>query len=82
MATRLHEYIVYRHGSNAANQSMCNRAPVAVVNARNATEACKLARESGEFTVYVNQFLSAIPATRVSRENRQAAFEETQGGAQ
>ena len=30
MQTRTHEYLIYRHGSNSANQSLCDCAPVAI----------------------------------------------------
>jgi len=75
--TKLHDYIVYRHGSNAANQSMTASSPVYCVEARNPAEALKLARESGEFTVYNNQHLSVKASTRVTAEERQIAWEDT-----
>ena len=79
MTTRAphHSYIVYRHGSNAANQEMTPVAPVYCVEARNRAEALRLARESGEFTTYNNQHLTVKAATRCTAEERQIAWEET-----
>ena len=56
-------YYVYRYGSNAANQSMCNCARVAEVEAPDEDRACSLAAK--RVTVYNNQFLSAELANEV-----------------
>lgn len=62
MAKKMTNYLIYRHGSNGANQSMCNKMPVAIVTAES-KQAAKdaVALERPEITVYANQFLSAIP---------------------
>lgn len=51
-------YLVYRHGSNAANQSMCEKMPVAIVEADSAAEACDASGEDAH--CYNNQWLSAV----------------------
>ena len=82
---KTHEYLIVRHGSNAANQSMCSRAPVAICEATSREEAKSkalagdviaatarcLADDSRMVTVYNNQRLEAIPrsAARVSEWN-------------
>jgi hypothetical protein len=66
-------YLLYRHGSNAANQSMT---PVAVVGYEEAVSreaACRqMARQT---TVYANQFLTAKPLSRTSQADRERADE-------
>jgi hypothetical protein len=66
------EYVVYRHGWNAENQSkdagLPEKMPVARIEAKNPQEACRLARE--QVTLHENQHLSAEPAAEVdAREN-------------
>lgn len=66
------EYVVYRHGWNAENQSpeagLPEKMPVARIEARSPEEACHLARS--RVTLYENQHLSAEPAADVdAREN-------------
>ena len=58
-------YIVTRHGSNAANQSMTPEMDVGSVEAANRREACRLMAD--EVTVYNNQFLSAKLLSRATR---------------
>jgi hypothetical protein len=60
MKTR--QYLIIRYGSNAANQSMCNRAPVGTVEASSQGEA--VAKMVGVVTVYNNQYLEAVPASK------------------
>jgi|SRR5690349_18901003 hypothetical protein len=73
-------YVVYRNGSNAANQGMIQRMAVALVNARNAAEACeteacspgtpyatsrlKLARD---VQAYSNQHFDAVAESRAPK---------------
>jgi hypothetical protein len=60
------EYVVYRHGWNAANQSSRsapNKMEVARVTASSAEQAKDLAAQ--RVTVYNNQFLSAELASEV-----------------
>jgi hypothetical protein len=66
-------YLIYRHGSNAANQSMTPTAVVCSVEAKDQTEAVKLAAD--RVTVYNNQRLEAIPASKCSKEDNRQAFE-------
>lgn len=65
-------YILFRHGSNAANQSMTQTAVVGSIMAKTRQDA----REKGAelVTVYSNQRIEARPASRCSR----AAIEEAQ----
>ena len=51
-------FLVYRNGSNAANQSMCNRMPVAIVEASDEHEAIEIAAEN--VTFYNNQHGEAV----------------------
>lgn len=51
-------FLIYRNGSNAANQPRCNRMAVAIVTASNAREARTLAEENVLF--YTNQSSDAI----------------------
>ena len=66
------EYVVYRHGWNAENQSPAAGLPekmaVARIEAGSPEEACRLA--SPRVTLHENQYLSAEPAEEVdAREN-------------
>lgn len=54
-------YLIYRHGSNAANQSMVLKSPVGIFQADSAAEAIEIAAK--ERTVYNNQYLSAVEET-------------------
>ena len=64
-------YVVYRYGSNAANQSRCNKRIVGTVKAGSRAEACRLMAD--EVTVYRNQWLSAVPASKVGKTDRMIA---------
>ncbi|HEY7424565.1 MAG TPA: hypothetical protein VH682_10080 [Gemmataceae bacterium] len=66
------EYVVYRHGWNAANQSPAAGLPkkmaVARLEAGSPEEACRQA--APRVTLHENQYLSAEPAEEVdAREN-------------
>ena len=50
-------YVVYRHGGNSANQPMCNKSAVGVLEASDSKEA-KL-EVNRYVTLYNNQYLSA-----------------------
>jgi hypothetical protein len=77
MATTTREYLVYRHGSNAANQHLCNKMPVAIVTAVSREKACRtetlenpgvydsawLAADSS-VSCWANQYFSATPRQR------------------
>ena len=79
------EYVVYRHGSNAANQSMTQSMPVGIytgegTTARERTEdACRKAE--AEHTVYANQYLTAKPLARTSSEDQTYAWEHQEAEA-
>ena len=66
-------YVVYRYGSNAANQSRCNKRIVGTVKAGSRAEACRLMAD--EVTVYRNQWLSAVPASKLSEADQRIALE-------
>lgn len=61
------EYVVYRHGSDAANQGreqgLPQKRPVARVEAGSPEEACRLAAR--DVTLAAGQHLSAEPAEQV-----------------
>lgn len=60
-------YLIVRHGSNASNQPMCNRAPICWVEAKSQAEAVRIALEEEGVSCYVNQRLEAVPQSRVTR---------------
>ncbi len=70
---RNHVYAVYRHGSNAANQSMCLKRIVGTIEATSRAEACKLMAD--KVTVYNNQWLSAVPFSRLGKAEQRLAAE-------
>lgn len=51
-------FLVYRNGSNAANQPMNFRMPVSIVTAENESEARRIAEEN--VTFYSNQSSEAV----------------------
>jgi hypothetical protein len=80
MATiRTTEYVVYRHGSNGANQSMTSVMPIGIYSGtgRTATERRQDAQDKAarEHTVYTNQWLDGVPASRVSADTKDTAWE-------
>jgi hypothetical protein len=54
----MQRFLIYRNGSNAANQSMCDRMAVAIVTANDAQEARAIAEENVLF--YANQTSEAV----------------------
>lgn len=58
------KYLIYRHGSNRANQELCNKMAVAIVAATSRQEACLIARQSVIF--YANQTAEAVPESKAS----------------
>ena len=70
---RNYVYAVYRHGSNAANQSLCNKMIVGTIQAGSREEACELMRD--KVTVYNNQWLSAVPFSRLGKKDQWRAYE-------
>ena len=67
------KYAIYRHGSNAANQSACPKMIVGTITATNREEACN--RMYDKITVYHNQWLSAIPFSRLGKKDQMIALE-------
>lgn len=61
---KLTNYLVYRHGSNRANQELCSKMPVAIVAATSQQEACRIARQNVVF--YANQVAEAVPESKAS----------------
>jgi len=74
MGKRKYVYAVYRHGSNAANQSMCPKMLVGTIEAINRKDACELMRD--KVTVYNNQWLSAVPFSRLGKKDQMIALEQ------
>lgn len=68
-----YKYAIYRHGSNAANQHMRNKMLVGTIEAPNRKEACRLM--SDKVPVYRNQWLSAVPFSRLSKTDQRIAYE-------
>ena len=62
-------FYVYRHGSNAANQHLCQVMCVAEVEAPTATEAEELAEK--RVKVYNNQYLEARDADKEDAEEEE-----------
>lgn len=58
------KYLVYRHGSNRANQELCDKMAVAIVAATSRQEACRIAQEN--LTFYANQTAEAIPESKAN----------------
>ena len=68
-----YKYAIYRHGSNAANQSACPKMLVGTVRAASRAEACE--RMASRVTVYINQWLSAVPLSRLGKKDQMIAAE-------
>lgn len=51
-------FLIYRHGSNAANQHLCNKMAVAIVRAESVEDARRVAEENVVF--YANQTSEAV----------------------
>jgi hypothetical protein len=66
-------YAIVRYGSNAANQSIQLKRYLAVVEASTGTLAVeRFKRTYPNCTVYNNQYLDAVPLSRLSRSERDA----------
>lgn len=75
---KTYTYIIFRHGANSANQSLCGRAPACTVDAGSREEACQKASE--KISVYGNQWLEAIPWSRCPRwAQEEATNADTEG---
>jgi hypothetical protein len=90
---KLTSYLIYRHGSNTANQSMCNRAPVAIVEATSRDEATRTVRHDGakldfhapsylaldeSVDCWANQHFTAVPQSRAKAIDWNAVAERDQ----
>ena len=73
-------YIVTRHGSNAANQHMCQSLDIGWVEASNRKVAEKRAREKYGDACYNNQHLTVTAASRVSAARWNAYAEDAVDG--
>jgi len=68
------DYVIIRHGSNAANQSMCQRAVVALVaQVKNREEA--LEEAMAYLTCYPNQHIELVPASKAKITDLREALE-------
>ena len=68
------QYVVYRHGSNSANQPMCNRMPIGIVEASDRHRALAKAKKELVVTIYNNQYLTVVPISRLSAADRYDAY--------
>ena len=66
-------YIITRHGSNAANQSMAPTMIVGTIEAESGADAKRIAAD--KWTCYANQFVSAEPFDSASHDDRDEADE-------
>jgi hypothetical protein len=57
-------YLVYRHGSNAANQSMTPTMAVAIIDAETEDAAREVAREN--VNCYANQYLEFVAESELT----------------
>lgn len=67
-------YLIYRHGSNAANQSMTPVMAIDIIEAKNLDSALAIARD--KHTVYPNQQLTGVCESRASRRDWNAVVEQ------
>lgn len=70
---RLKQYVVIRHGSNAANQSMTPKMVVGIARAETYDDA--KAQASEEFNCYNNQFLELVPWYQATAAEKRTASE-------
>lgn len=64
-------FVIFRHGSNAANQSMTQTMAVAIVEAKDKHEAIQTALDTVK--LYANQYLEARFASRCKRSEIEEA---------
>jgi hypothetical protein len=75
------KYLIYRYGSNAANQHLTPKMPVAVVEAESHEEAVQAVydydnerivdRLTESLTVYNNQYLTAKEYAKLTKKERE-----------
>lgn len=79
-------YVVYRHGSNAANQPMTEAMAIGQYVGHGDTSKERVIdvvhQAYQEHDIYNNQYLSAIPVSRCSRLDRLAAYAEQRARAE
>lgn len=74
---KTHMYLVYRHGSNSANQHLRNKMPVAIIDASSRAQACETERPENptiadsswlrldkSVDCWANQSFSAVPVSK------------------
>lgn len=62
-------YIVKRHGSNGANQSMTQTAVVGSIEAKSKKDAReRFGEENPTVTIYNNQYLEFVPISKATQE--------------
>ena len=79
--SRDYTYVIYRHGSNAFNQSMTNVMPIAVWTIPRPLSRIedwyeRFMKEHPSVNIYNNQYLTAKPFSCVSKADVQLAQEE------
>jgi len=66
-SNKMTKYLIYRHGSNAANQRMCQTMPLAIIEAENKLKARVIAEDYHTF--YSNQSSEAIAESHASAKD-------------
>lgn len=69
---RTFNYVIMRHGSNSANQSMCDSMAIDIIVAHDRREALEIALRktaSGRYTLYTNQCLEAAPLSSLNKDD-------------
>jgi hypothetical protein len=66
-------YVVVRHGSNGANQSMCNRSVLGFVEAKDRDAAYTECHD--RWTCYANQQFELIPVLQAKKADLEEANE-------
>lgn len=57
-------YVIFRHGSDKANQPMCDVAVLGTVEAQSQDRALDRAWLSERWSIYANQYFTACPVSR------------------
>lgn len=79
MKTKKRNYVIFRIGSNAANQGGTYSQGVDLIEAASAKEAVEIAyknSEKGQYTIYSNQHLEAKVKSAVSKNEYEAVAED------
>jgi D-serine deaminase-like pyridoxal phosphate-dependent protein len=67
-------YLVYRKGSNSANQSMCDKMPLCIVEAVDKRQATDIAEKV--HSVYANQQLIAVCESKAKAKDWRSVIED------